>query len=319
MHHHPLVSIVVITYNSSQTVLETLESIKNQTYPEIELIVSDDCSPDNTLELVRDWMHDNVSRFIRSEIVASDRNTGVSANMNRGGIQARGKWIKTIAGDDCLVPECIEVFVSFVENHNEPVRMCVSDVEPFSDNGDVPKGLIDTYALFLNLEKEPYEQQRKRVMTELVFVGPGYFFSKDLFSDVGGYSEKYGNAEEWPFVYKVIMGGDRIYVLDKKLVRYRYSEKSLCHNREKQGLRNRSVFIGMYRHFFDIAFKDLIRDGRPFTAWHYALSYWGQRMQYHIRNPFLWKLVDFGTLALSPLAYVRKLKSCFHKQRQNDE
>ena len=56
----PLVSICVITYNSSKTVVETLESIKNQSYSNIELVVSDDCSPDNTVELVQQWLEKNL-------------------------------------------------------------------------------------------------------------------------------------------------------------------------------------------------------------------------------------------------------------------
>ncbi|MBR5577209.1 MAG: glycosyltransferase [Bacteroidaceae bacterium] len=52
------VSIVVITYNSSKYVLETLESVKAQDYPNIELIVSDDRSTDNTFELVNQWIEE---------------------------------------------------------------------------------------------------------------------------------------------------------------------------------------------------------------------------------------------------------------------
>lgn len=55
----PLVSVSVITYNSAKTVLETLESIKAQTYQNLELIVSDDCSTDNTVELCRNWIEQN--------------------------------------------------------------------------------------------------------------------------------------------------------------------------------------------------------------------------------------------------------------------
>ena len=53
----PLVSIVVITYNSAEYVLETLESAKAQTYQNIELIVSDDCSADNTVETCSRWQN----------------------------------------------------------------------------------------------------------------------------------------------------------------------------------------------------------------------------------------------------------------------
>ena len=60
---NPLVSIIVITYNSSKYVLETLESAKAQTYQNIELIVTDDCSNDNTVEICRKWIEENKERF----------------------------------------------------------------------------------------------------------------------------------------------------------------------------------------------------------------------------------------------------------------
>ena len=64
-----LVSIVVITYNSSHYVLETLESIKSQTYKNIELIVTDDCSSDDTIFLCQNWIEKNKSNFVRTSLL----------------------------------------------------------------------------------------------------------------------------------------------------------------------------------------------------------------------------------------------------------
>ena len=60
---NPLVSAVIITYNSAKYVIETLDSIKAQTYQNIELIVSDDCSTDETTTLVKEWLEKNGNRF----------------------------------------------------------------------------------------------------------------------------------------------------------------------------------------------------------------------------------------------------------------
>ena len=92
MEQQPLVSVVVITYNSSATVVETLESIKNQTYQNIELIVSDDYSNDNTIEITSEWLKKNSSRFEKSLLLRADHNAGTSANCNRGVRATSGLW-----------------------------------------------------------------------------------------------------------------------------------------------------------------------------------------------------------------------------------
>lgn len=86
----PLFSIIIITYNSSKYVLETLESAKKQTYQNIELVVSDDCSGDDTIKLCAQWIEDNKHRFIRATLVFSQENTGIAANCNRGLKTAKG-------------------------------------------------------------------------------------------------------------------------------------------------------------------------------------------------------------------------------------
>lgn len=108
----PLVSIVVITYNSAEYVLETLESAKAQTYQNIELIVSDDCSADNTVETCSRWIEHNKARFVRTKLITIEKNSGIPANCNRGVKAARGEWVKGIAGDDLIsedfVSKCLD-------------------------------------------------------------------------------------------------------------------------------------------------------------------------------------------------------------------
>src|SRR5688572_26730058 len=100
--YQPLVSVIVITYNSALYVLETLDSIKRQTYQQIELIISDDCSNDATVELCRKWLSVNGSRFVRTSLIEVESNTGIAQNCNRGVEASKGEWIKIIAGDDAL-------------------------------------------------------------------------------------------------------------------------------------------------------------------------------------------------------------------------
>ena len=87
---YPLVSVFVVSYNAADYICETLESIKAQTYQNIELIVSDDHSSDQTVELANEWIESNKERFVRTELITVDHNTGVSANYNRAIRACRG-------------------------------------------------------------------------------------------------------------------------------------------------------------------------------------------------------------------------------------
>ena len=103
-----LVSVVVVSYNSEKFIVETLESIKNQNYDFIELIICDDCSVDLTVELCINWITKNNKIFKNIELITSMNNYGISVNINKGLNKATGEWIKFIAGDDYLLNNCIQ-------------------------------------------------------------------------------------------------------------------------------------------------------------------------------------------------------------------
>ena len=115
----PLVSIIVITYNSSKYLIETLESAKAQTYQNIELIISDDASQDDTVEICEKWIAVNGEQFVRTELVTATMNTGIAPNCNRGVNASKGEWVKLIAGDDILCDNCIESNVIFANSNME--------------------------------------------------------------------------------------------------------------------------------------------------------------------------------------------------------
>jgi len=123
-----LITVVVVAYNSSSFIIEALDSVYNQTWRKIELIVTDDCSNDNTVELCHSWMDIHKSRFVRIKMVTSEKNTGVSGNANRGLYSANGEWIKFIGADDALKPTCIEDNIRWISEHPE-IKVLLSRVE----------------------------------------------------------------------------------------------------------------------------------------------------------------------------------------------
>ncbi len=109
----PLVSICIPTYNGAAFIGEAIESALAQTYPNIEVIISDDGSTDQTIAIAQSFTS-TTSVDLR---IILHRNYGLSQNWNFCISQAKGKYIKFLFQDDLLAPECIEKMVKVAETH----------------------------------------------------------------------------------------------------------------------------------------------------------------------------------------------------------
>ena len=222
-----LVSVVVTTYNSSSFILETLDSIYRQTYKNIELIISDDFSTDNTLDLCKEWVKKHENRFIRSIIITSNTNTGVAANCNRGYKAAEGEWIKDIAGDDILLPNCIESYINYIET-NKDVNICVAKAQCFhvlSNGKQVYGNIIPTQENQEIYKKSPIDQLKILVKGNII-VTPTLFVKKEI-STRYPYNELYRYMEDIPFFIDVTKNNIKIHFLNEVTVLYRFSSQSL--------------------------------------------------------------------------------------------
>ena len=137
-----LVSVITATYNSSDFITETLDSIFNQTWEAIELIITDDNSSDDTVEVCRQWLNAKSNRFRRSELITSEVNTGVSGNANRGLMAARGEWIKFIGADDTLLPDCLKDNMNFLANRAY-IRILFSRINIYNQSF-IPENYLET-------------------------------------------------------------------------------------------------------------------------------------------------------------------------------
>jgi len=221
-NYNPLVSIVVITYDSIKYVLETLESVKFQTYQNIELIVSDDCSTDNTVDFCRKWLDDNKFRFIRTELITIEKNTGISSNCNRGCKAAKGEWIKLIAGDDALENYYLEHIIQYIKIN--PNALClITNVtiykELFTDSNVIYKTNLKNYKMFYN-DITPEKQFQCLLRFNTVYTA-GMIVSKKVYEDFDYYDEKYPFCEDLPFWLKITKSGIRIFLLDIFGAKYR--------------------------------------------------------------------------------------------------
>ncbi len=236
MEKQPLVSIVIITYNSAEYVLETLDSAMNQTYPNIEIIVTDDCSTDNTVDLCQNWIKHHRQLGKNLKLICAEKNTGTADNCNRGLYAAKGEWIKIIAGDDLLLPDAIESYISFA-NSSPNIDVVFANLSRFS--GTKPNYAIEECELhykklfFLN-SKITAQKQYNILRHTFVGSGPTFFAKTAVLKDVGGYDTRFYLQEDHPMFIKLTKNGHQFYLLDKVAVLWRKNENSVTHSKNNK-------------------------------------------------------------------------------------
>lgn len=219
-----LVSVVVITYNSSETVIETLDSIYKQTYQNLELIISDDCSKDDTVTICENWIKNNKDRFKKTLLITTPVNTGTSGNLNRAINRISGVWCKSLAADDRLLPDCIEKCIKHIEKHPKQ-RIIFSKVKGFGNMEAARKWPFKNVKwLFDTLSSK----EMKILLTQRNFLpAASVIIKKDVYDQIGGFNESIPLLEDWPFWVKAVFNNIPLSFYDEEVVEYRFGDNSI--------------------------------------------------------------------------------------------
>ena len=105
MHNNPLVTVVCLCYNHAKFIVEALDSVLSQTYKNIELIIVDDCSTDNSVQVIEEWC----SQHPEVPFLSNKVNLGNTKSFNQALKLAKGDYIIDLAADDYLVENCVEL------------------------------------------------------------------------------------------------------------------------------------------------------------------------------------------------------------------
>lgn len=226
----PLVSIVVVSYNAESTIIETLDSIISQTYKNIEIIISDDCSTDKTITVVGEWLCQHEKELsCPVKLLKSEINQGVCRNFNKAIMASSGDYIKIIAGDDILLSNCCADYVEFVKE-NPSAKFVSSFVRVYDGNFDEIncrnyKSQPSVPSIFF----KSTDIQLKKMAFSIFISAPSMFFSRELFEKVGGFDVRY-SYEDHPFYINILEAGERIYFCPKQTVGYRVHQSTYNSN-----------------------------------------------------------------------------------------
>jgi glycosyltransferase involved in cell wall biosynthesis len=183
----PLISIIIPAYNAESTILETIESVRDQTFSNLEIIVVDDGSADETLALVRGI------RDERLKIVAG-AHLGLSAARNRGIERARGEFLSFIDADDLWTPEKLEMQLHALQSN--PTAAVAYSWTAFID----PRGRFLFAKERVYFQGDVYPQLLRSCF---IASGSNVLIRKSVVESIGLFDMQLRAAEDWEYWLRV--------------------------------------------------------------------------------------------------------------------
>lgn len=248
----PMVSVCIPTYNGEEFIAAALHSLVNQTYTSIEIIISDDASNDNTLEIVNNFMADKDLNIT----ILHHKPGRIGSNWNHCLDYAQGKYIKFLFQDDMLLPDCIEKMVAIIE-HNPEIGLTVSKREFILENltndkhistwldtyGDLQKNLKLSEKNSLSILDKSFFKSNEILKIPLNKFGEpsAFMFRRSILKKIGYFNEVMLQGLDYEFCYRVLKRY-KICILHEKLVRFRLHEDQATVINEQNGISDVKLF-----------------------------------------------------------------------------
>lgn len=211
-----LVSIIVPVYNVEKYICETIECVRKQTFGNWELLLVEDCSKDNTVAVIQEYLEKVKDERVR--LICQEKNNGAARSRNRGLKEAKGRYIAYLDADDLWVSEKLEKELAFMED--KQAAFAFTGYEFADENG---KGLGKVVRV---PETLTYKEALKNTT---IFTTTVMFDTEKI--DKNLLEMPIIKSEDTALWWKVLRSGYVAYGLDENLVRYRRAGKSLSSNK----------------------------------------------------------------------------------------
>lgn len=223
MSDRPLVSVIALCFNQERWVLETLESIRNQSLRDFELIFCDDASADNSVGVAMEWLNQQAFPI---DTILHQENRGVCRTLNEALDRCRGEFVQVIASDDILKPTKLEQQVDILSRRGDSVAICCGNLRSI----DAAGAEVSPYMFPEDYEfpKDPFAAMLSGPIRPIW--APTVLFRSSTFSSVGRFDESL-RVEDLDMWLRVTSQFEVAFVPDI-LVDYRIHDASFSHGTE---------------------------------------------------------------------------------------
>ena len=253
----PLISICIPTYNGEKFIRQALESAYSQTYPNIELVISDDASKDDTLEIIENFSSDKQL----SINIYSHKPSGIGANWNNCIKKAKGEYIKFLFQDDILYPTCVEELVALATSDNDAgmvacKRSIITEGKETAATaswmkkyGNLQEGMALEYSEYYLLDSG-FLKRDKFLTNNRIGEPSTVLFERSIINKVGYFNEDLVQVLDLEFYYRILKHHN-ILILNKELASFRIHPGQATNiNKDQISKDYEKYYRLLYRDFF---------------------------------------------------------------------
>lgn len=271
MNNLPLVSIVAICYNHAEYLEKALDSIVNQSYPNIQLIILDDCSSDNSVELIRKWI---TKKQIDCLFIPHEKNRGLCGTLNHGLTYIKGTYYQYFACDDIMMPEKIAKQVKVLEE-NPTVALVHSNGYKINEKDEIIGDKIHAKPLFVGKSNIVFKQ----LLSENRISAPAILIRASMLPPAPVYNESLV-FEDWDLWLQLAEKYDFDYI-DEPLIQYRILSTSMIRTpviRKKVGedaIKILSRYLGLNKEYDSIIQTSILNLREKYDLYEYSFkAFW---------------------------------------------
>jgi glycosyltransferase involved in cell wall biosynthesis len=215
MKNRPLLSIVLPCHNGEKYLVESISSCLNQTYSNIELILIDDCSTDNSYNIMKNFEKGDK----RVKVIKNKTNLKLPASLNAGFLKAKGEYFSWTSDDNLYLPFALESLYN--ELVFKDADAIYSSIYQFEEKNSV----------FLYGEDHPLEPERMIFQST---AGACFLYKRCIHFTLNGYDTNKYLIEDYDFWLRMYLKGFKIITLDEPLYLYRMHPTSLSSTRKDE-------------------------------------------------------------------------------------
>ncbi|GEP63899.1 hypothetical protein CBE01nite_16670 [Clostridium beijerinckii] len=244
-----LVSVIVPSYNYEKYIVECLESIEKQDYRNIELIIVDDYSKDNSRKVIKKFIEQCRcnERFIEIRYIENPENKGAHYTINEGIKRAKGKYIAVINADDLYESNRFSKIIPEMEKRG--IEIAFSSIEVINKESVSAEDEEAQNFRKIQMRINECRQVSHALMIQNVAISTGNMvFTKNLYNKLGGFKE-YKYIHDWDFILRSALLQEPLYIRETNYY-YRLHDNNSF--RELSSIADQEVNLVLHNFFDEI-------------------------------------------------------------------